>query len=1623
MPRLTKEQAIEYYGRNLPTPTIDKITLSNVESDDEIYEIISRAVRRDVETSDLELEETVTRIDVDVSFYFSTDENFAVKDFEKTLFDKQLGEGMDSEPMYITLNLMYDAISPDTRIFKTDIIRSFDIASETYSSLISAYPPGTLNYNELGISETALGGTTINLISRPLSDFHSVAELTSEIDADDNSVIRVTNIKLTTYVKNFSAKENINAFCCVSAKHPYEIQTPTAYSLDPITISMNYGDVTYEQIIRNGSLATFSEPVYVDSEGLHYPGHTLAALNRKYYKTPDFGATEIYNSVSALLAEFEPRVMFDEELESVTNEIKSILEIHREGINFLQNLNKAAQGFSLVLVDSEALPFTTRLRAIINNSDATLRTQEEVVQRTFRNYKIVDARRILSSDLTAFSYVSSLTDADLLYQNIYNTTIANYVPMITAGSDYPGKAELPATPSEIINEYSEDLLTIRNQLHDVMTPFSRLADASAPSFSELTYVGITSADTPAAYAGPVTATASSPMKEKIDALVKNMADWCYNVWAGRFIKGSQHPAYQNADGHSGAHYYIAQLRSFTFEGLPVVSGELPVSRWNWTPARDNFSDTGFDTWREGRAPWQGEIERWDGLLESVPWATWKGDLPEQTARLEKLEIGRYSYGASSGLGGDPGDRIKLAGDTSVHQYYDAVQEKFGYRPSSTTSLDARPDNSPRDGGPAYKIRIYEHRLPEPEEGLGWIDAYFGSGTEDEPGFSGGVTSETAFEWSWFDPYFYTAAAPKDVESLYLLAQQEHQIEFFVPKDGSGAQATLEETIERSLATTAFGDLIEDLDGESTLRYQFGNKYMSDYYEKVGGVSPLYKNSNDTAEKRQARSLAQDVDKYDNDEYEKPYGPMWPIDSTIGWWRCARKKYNNIYTKIEETFYSIFGIDPDTMEFVAGTAAIVDGPESIDTNTGTVLDTYISEGPFLIIESAISQIFDKIDNRPPDDFDTEAERDNWADIFTEQLIEKTYVEAQKYYDKKFCKVIACTALPDEPITTYWSDKTEESFDDRALPYPREIPEKVKVRELDYNYTALGGNSGEDVYPNIVYGYWGGLCSSMALNATGFPALADTHIVNLGQTFIDIIREHTLLRRPQIREQIKNYITTRGLFTGLNSDIGIHSALAEVDIVLSKYGYFFFDMEKYIRKRSHISKVINVDRFLNNFSGGKSITNAACRLKEVTVEMNNFGTDPITGLPTTERAATLQLLKDESTATTTSFVNDFKMLTFKTPVDPLTDRPRIYRKINALQAISFDQITEYTNARDTVTTGEASETLREESIRVLGSSAGAGAVVTGGSYSLSGAPTGGSTAESLDALGTAAAEQQDDLAVLAAGVERAEVDIEGLVEDIQYAPKILHTGLVMRNYAFPGFSDAALLAGKKWRSDYRLMMFRYQFFMDDDDAFRFSGDPELDDGMTSYDNMIFKVKIVDHSLPVFEEMVRTFTNGVATFKELYVDLAEEACAFNSFDQNFNQFFVDRMNNDYPSPPDTPWHNMVALFISYVNILTDKYRGDTLLMYETGTSMLEMIQPQTGNLLSLRNFYEECTSLQQKLQDSLERLIDLVTQFEFEFVYEDVIGASVIDHIGDYSDRLEDPRISEFGGDEDLYDFEDF
>ena len=102
MPRLTKKQQIDLYGRNLPTPSIDMMRMSDVTTNDQVYldhktmlenygTLTDDEGVRFSRTSRLaapDYLDRLVRVDLSLSFYMSTWEGFTPEELTKELFQK-----------------------------------------------------------------------------------------------------------------------------------------------------------------------------------------------------------------------------------------------------------------------------------------------------------------------------------------------------------------------------------------------------------------------------------------------------------------------------------------------------------------------------------------------------------------------------------------------------------------------------------------------------------------------------------------------------------------------------------------------------------------------------------------------------------------------------------------------------------------------------------------------------------------------------------------------------------------------------------------------------------------------------------------------------------------------------------------------------------------------------------------------------------------------------------------------------------------------------------------------------------------------------------------------------------------------------------------------------------------------------------------------------------------------------------------------------------------------------------------------------------------------------------------------------------------------------------------------
>lgn len=1545
MPRLTKKQQIDLYGRNLPTPSIDMMRMSDVTTNDQVYldhetMIENYGTLTDDEgvrfsrTSHLaapDYLDRLVRVDLSLSFYMSTWEGFTPEELTKELFQRvNSNDGADNQSLFINVVMSQTPSSEESRrISRRGMMGLFRPDSNPLKSILDALPPGSISYENLGRYAASIGAVEQNTVSLPLSDFFSTIEYTAELDADENTIIKVSNINVPMYVRDINDIDNLTFFAVASTNHPLEIGGSA--KLDPISYSLNFSDITYEDLIKNRTLATYGDPVYVDADSVYYPNPPLLGLNSKYYKTDDFGSSDIVRSVNGLLSEYAQYRSTDEELDNAISEAAFTVQENGSAIDFIPRLNQVAQVFSETAELTRTSRFYDRMRILINNADSTLRNQEEVVKRVYRNYKVVDGRALVVPEFDAFSYIGDLKQEDFLYDRFLHTNVANYVPIQGIPSSYPGKAELPASPSERIQEFSEGQEAARRRIATLLR-----ADINS---AEITDTGIGSD------AG------------LIGKMISAFTNWVYYNWTPRFIQGSEHQSYRDSTTHDGAHYYIA----YNFNPSPDKQDTtIMIDSSKWNNSRDEPDED------DKRAPMRFR----DMIRKNSP---------------------------DAGFGG------------AVHDP-DKTRNLFGYYPASVVERvgDVYKDGYKYDG--AYGIQRTTER---PDGTAAWDHP-----VRDDTGYTLGGESDHENEISYMDPFFWTAVKPSVLYALQTLLQQKNQIWFFVPRrefpnSTDPTLSSLEDFDSDPGIPLTGGTVATDYETASEL----GNKY----YDWIGGISALWDNTRESYGRGMNSGGVPLGSEYANGSHAK----------NPGWLRVSRKKQANIRNQISDLLLRTFGVDPDTG--MGSPAAHLDDVDATSTNVETRIDEYLQNMPGVISESIIEDLFTSLDVLSPEAVNTPAELIQWSQIYTDSVFVNLEKTMDEYLDNKLCRIYAVTCYPDpsrSDIQRTVAKVDFEAMSDTDQGYYN-VTGDIVMRNVEWvqqNPLSVGYKLLNSRGEQIPFGLWN--LGPLQYQRAEFGEDLNKNVFSytFGDDLKELIRAQITSRRDDIKTAIQEYLFLRGAFDGLKSDTGIHSALAEFDIVLKKYGYFFFDMEKYIRKESIMSKFINVDRLLAYLPSAKDITNSAVRFRSVRMKLDNFG-DPATGF--TRDHAELTLSKDISTDLNQGIPTRFSEMEFYTPSKP-DGTPYVYSQIKAVQNITFDQITEYTNVRDLVSAGSPSIDL-DGATTVQGLGPGyAGETSSPENIDLIGiAPfvfddgTSDSTEGSFDVqtqYGQSTAAAAAALNLQSQLIKNGEVNVEGLLNDPIYAPQNLYTGITIRNYAFPNFPDGTLPYGQNWKKDYRLMCFNYQFFMDDDLAFSFAEDEELNDGINSVDSIEVRILIEDKSYQVISAMYAKYVDVFKVFEDEYYEFAKENCAFDAYSQQFNRFFVEVMMSRFPDAVNSPWYRMVATYTLFLNIFTDTYGGDQRAMEEAANNLLETTRPETGNLGALMELFERAKLMNDALKEasvqvrSADNNIQNYSGGLKQFKITKLLASPVIDHIGDYTEQEEDPRYSLFEDDPD-------
>tara|TARA_Y100001938_G_C8101248_1_gene441880 strand:- start:1346 stop:6562 length:5217 start_codon:yes stop_codon:yes gene_type:complete len=1736
MSRLTKKQALELYGRNLPTPTIDKVTLRSVLPDDDFYTSLDVLAAREATTGG-ELDEDfnsmldraefvsemvnrsentagthgLTRITLDVSFYLTTWEGFDVEEIGRELFEEiasATGDGDTSNSLWINAAITFppSLASGDSplehkaarRKNKLDLLPMFyDVGDRSDHATLGRLDnsmTGRIDYNHLAAIraiEYHLNSTGADPavptqeqptyeVSLPLSEFYSQVSITAAYDKDDNPIIKMSNIQLDFYVINFEGRDNIIFYAATSTAHPAALAS--THPIDAVSYSINFSDLTYEDVKRDGVLNTISEPAFIDQSGAYYPDLPLRSLNKKYFKVDQYGPKQITDQIYALLGEYTNLNSDEGDLADALAEIEAQVITESNSIDFLLIMNQVAQVYSETNKVTRVTRLYERLRILIKNADSTLRNQEEVVSRIFRNYKVVDARAFIPPEFDSYSYVRDFSMPEMfLYQPTACSTVANFVP-VNEVADWPGRTELPYPPSQQAEFRIKALQELQTEMVNLLIP-SRAGMTLYAEDGQYGDSGITNTQLRSSFfsAGERTRNDTTGMPDydvsdvaftrdflrdklgwrfnennPIHRGIFKMAWWAYNMWAARFIRQSEHKAYRDNDGFDGVQWWVRDY--------------IPQSA-DWDSSFIRSRARGGD----GSKDWNGvgtKNSRW------WPPARWRR-LAKSLSPSENEAVINWR---------EVDDMWATMSDYYIAVYPDKYGqvnaawclEKFGFDPDgrgagsdSTYSTDSLPHTFYGDTA----LQKQANRVP-----AFWYNAQH----MDLEGASAATIPDPKKDRGkcqyWVNKFFWEETTSHEVWGIYELGQRDGQINVYVPRTGlssdgslgargnpddpgAGGYGLLDGTAD---GTGGFGgpDMLAtySMDEDASATAGWGA-----HWDRVGYIRAISTyTATDSDGTVWQNSGGQSATLHCLVAQGEDFGLVNRSDN-ISYVGVHRRKFHRIYKDLYEVVYRTLGVDP-----VAGPDVYAGGPEDDDassTNEMTTLDTYIQEMPGIIAGKVIAEVCEWLDNLPYDHLDSNSDRVAYA----AQAIDN----AEALYLQKMSEYANSNALTFYLGTTF--ARNGEKM--RIAHYgPVSSDGYVQERVGGYKWKNIQvfreGPDGEMQQAALPIGQWG---LQKAIAKVGH--LPDRSYEYYKHDFSEAVQQNMKERfyenRGSLQIYFRRYLETRQEYEKITSDIGIHSALSSVDIVLSKYGYFFFDLEKYIRKRSQLSQVLNVDRLMNNFPSAQEMTNASVQLVESKVKLSNFGHGTVPAPLYWDKAVTSKIEGDTTKPGSIELVltregerphfpTNFRRLRFENNASPSAmteDGTQIYNRIKKISEIRFDQITEY-NPHEMAGGGGGFGGPTDMTATTAPDGVPPG--VTGGAGYGGGGAVGGYGTEFYDPAGggyrpdmrsgpaafatryrytdftagqIAAQEAARDQAISDAYHEKHEVDIDEVTRVHGTADVKAH--LVQRNYTFTSFENSALMGPHPWVLDYRLLCFKYQFYMDDDLAFSNNAHTDTRPADQSVDDLELTIVIRDDSRTIVRALKDIFEDEKEKFDE-YVEEAEENCAFDAFDQRFNKFFVDAMTVKYGSddagttevvPALAPWFRMAATYVQIYNLFSDEYAGELPRMDEASANILENIRPETGTLSQLLAFQDAVEILWEQIRAaeikaySAEVADNGFTLSEdyptghfanysddayfYRFTIAFTRGSRVIDHIGDYTGRenaLNDLEISE-------------
>lgn len=124
---------------------------------------------------------------------------------------------------------------------------------------------------------------------------------------------------------------------------------------------------------------------------------------------------------------------------------------------------------------------------------------------------------------------------------------------------------------------------------------------------------------------------------------------------------------------------------------------------------------------------------------------------------------------------------------------------------------------------------------------------------------------------------------------------------------------------------------------------------------------------------------------------------------------------------------------------------------------------------------------------------------------------------------------------------------------------------------------------------------------------------------------------------------------------------------------------------------------------------------------------------------------------------------------------------------------------------------------------------------------------------------------------------------------------------------------------------------------------------------YGQYVAEVYIVDKTNQMLSQLITDFTSKYQAL-QVYLEYAQELCAFNNNTQKFNDFFLEEITQIYGNDvTNYPWINAPVVLQMHLDLLYDSYGGNLDVIKQKAANLVLQISPSTGTLSNIEDVVE--------------------------------------------------------------------